>query len=141
MLLYVFIASIINIFLIIVGTKFLSSLTILGFIFIIYLLPLILNLTLSVLTIFKKREKTFCCFIFPAISLIAYIIIGLFLKDSDVWTSFIQKNTITSGEMYIKINNSLIDPSQIVFVALLYFLVEYIGIKIMERMVKKNGNN
>ena len=39
--------------------------------------------------------------------------------------------------MYIKINNSLIEPSQIVFVALLYFLVEYISIKVMERMVKK----
>ena len=69
------------------------------------------------------------------------LIIGLFLKGSSVWTSFIQKNTITSGEMYIKINNSLIEPSQIVFVALLYFLVEYISIKVMERMVKKNGNN
>ena len=141
MLLYVIIASIINIFLIIVGTKFLSSLTILGFIFIIYLFPIILNLILSVLAIFKKHVKPFYCFIFPAISLVAYIIIGLFLKGSDVWTSFIQKNTITSGEMYIKINNSLIEPSQIVFVALLYFLVEYISIKIMERMVKKNGNN
>ena len=43
--------------------------------------------------------------------------------------------------MYIKINNSLIEPSQIVFVALLYSLVEYISIKVMERMVKKNGNN
>ena len=43
--------------------------------------------------------------------------------------------------MYIKINNSLIEPSQIVFVDLLYFLVEYISIKVMERMVKKNGNN
>lgn len=43
--------------------------------------------------------------------------------------------------MYIKINNSLIEPSQIVFVSLLYFLVEYISIKVMERMVKKNGNN
>ncbi|MCA6657622.1 Msa family membrane protein [Streptococcus salivarius] len=74
-------------------------------------------------------------------SLIAYIFIGLFLKVSSVWTSFIQKNTITSGEMYIKINNSLIEPSQIVFVALIYFLVEYISIKVMERMVKKNGNN
>ena len=43
--------------------------------------------------------------------------------------------------MYTKINNSLIEPSQIVFVALIYFLVEYISIKVMERMVKKNGNN
>ena len=43
--------------------------------------------------------------------------------------------------MYIKINNSLIEPSQIVFVALIYFLVEYISIKVMECMVKKNGNN
>jgi hypothetical protein len=141
LLLYVIIASIINIFLIVVGTKFLSSLTILGFIFIIYLFPIILNLILSVLAILKKHVKPTYCFIFPAISLIAYIIIGLFLKGSSVWTSFIQKNTITSGEMYIKINNSLIEPSQIVFVALLYFLVEYISIKVMERMVKKNGNN
>lgn len=141
MLLYIIIAAMINIFFIIVGTKFLSSLTILGFIFIIYLFPIILNLILSVLAIFRKHVKLFYCFVFPSISLIAYTIIGLFLKDSNVWTSFIQKNTVTSGEMYIKINNSLIEPSQIVFVALLYFLVEYISIKILERMVKKNGNN
>lgn len=43
--------------------------------------------------------------------------------------------------MYIKINTSLIEPSQIIFVVLLYFLVEYIILKILERMVKKNGNN
>ena len=43
--------------------------------------------------------------------------------------------------MYIKINNSLIEPSQIVFVALIYFFVEYLSIKVMDRMVKKNGNH
>lgn len=141
MLLYVIIASIINIFLIVIETKFLSNLTILGFIFIIYLFPIILNLILSLLVIFKKQVKLFYCFIFPTISLLAYIIIGLLLNSSNIWTSFIQKNTITSGEMYIKINNSLIEPSQMVFVVLLYFLVEYISIKIIETRVKKNGNN
>ena len=141
MLFYTIIASILNILLVIIGTKFLLSLTILGFIFIIYLFPLILNSVLSVLAVLKKKIKLLYCLIFPTISLLAYIIIGVFLEKSSSWTKFIEHNTITSGEMYIKINTSLIEPSQIIFVVLLYFLVEYIILKILERMVKKNGNN
>lgn len=141
MLFYIIIASILNILLVIIGTKFLLSLTILGFIFIIYLFPLILNSLLSALAVLKKKKKTLYCLVFPTISLLAYIIIGVFLENSSSWTKFIEYNTITSGEMYIKINASLIEPSQIIFVVLLYFLVEYIILKILEHMVKKNGNN
>lgn len=141
MLFYIIIASILNILLVIIGTKFLLSLTILGFIFIIYLFPLILNSVLSALAILKKKKKSLYCLVFPTISLLAYIIIGVFLENSSSWTKFIEHNTITSGEMYIKINTILIEPSQIIFVVLLYFLVEYIILKILERMVKKNGNN
>lgn len=141
MLFYIIIASILNILLVIIGTKFLLSLTILGFIFIIYLFPLILNSVLSALAVLKKKKKSLYCLVFPTISLLAYIIIGVFLENSSSWTKFIEHNTITSGEMYIKINTSLIEPSQIIFVVLLYFLVEYIILKILERMVKKNGNN
>ncbi|QGU80185.1 hypothetical protein BSR19_03150 [Streptococcus salivarius] len=141
MLFYIIIASILNILLVIIGTKFLLSLTILGFIFIIYLFPLILNSLLSALAVLKKKKKSLYCLVFPTISLLAYIIIGVFLENSSSWTKFIEYNTITSGEMYIKINTSLIEPSQIIFVVLLYFLVEYIILKILERMMKKNGNN
>ena len=141
MLFYIIIASILNILLVIIGTKFLLSLTILGFIFIIYLFPLILNSLLSALAVLKKKKKSLYCLVFPTISLLAYIIIGVFLENSSSWTKFIEYNTITSGEMYIKINTSLIEPSQIIFVVLLYFLVEYIFLKILERMMKKNGNN
>ena len=90
---------------------------------------------------FKKEKKSLYCLVFPTISLLTYIIIGVFLENSSSLTKFIEHNTITSGEMYIKINTSLIEPSQIIFVVLLYFLVEYIILKILERMVKKNGNN
>lgn len=58
MLFYIIIASILNILLVIIGTKFLLSLTILGFIFIIYLFPLILNSVLSALTVLKKKKIT-----------------------------------------------------------------------------------
>mgnify|MGYP000093426745 CR=1 FL=1 len=141
MLFYIIIASILNILLVIIGTKFLLSLTILGFIFIIYLFPLILNSALSASAVLKTKKKSLYCLVFPTISLLTYIIIGVFLENSSSWTKFIEHNTITSGEMYIKINTSLIEPSQIIFVVLLYFLVEYIILKILERMVKKNGNN
>lgn len=58
MLFYIIIASILNILLVIIGTKFLLSLTILGFIFIIYLFPLILNSALSASAVLKKKKIT-----------------------------------------------------------------------------------
>ncbi|TWS94576.1 MULTISPECIES: Msa family membrane protein [unclassified Streptococcus] len=141
MLFYIIISSILNILAIIIGTKYLSHLTILGFTFIIYLFPIILNSVLSVLAMLKKNVTVYYCFVFPLFSLLTYIVIGLFLDGSTLWVKFVQNNTITNGEMYIKVNNSLIEPSQIIFVFLLYFLVEYIGLKILERMVQKNGSN
>lgn len=64
MLFYIIIASILNILLVIIGTKFLLSLTILGFIFIIYLFPLILNSLLSALAVLKKKKKHFIAWFF-----------------------------------------------------------------------------
>ena len=69
MLFYIIIASILNILLVIIGTKFLLSLTILGFIFIIYLFPLILNSLLSALAVFKKKKKKLFCWVFLTITL------------------------------------------------------------------------
>lgn len=141
MLAYIIISVLLNIVLVIIGTTCLSHLTILGLIFISYLFPLILNALLSVLVILKKKLKSLYCLVFPTISLLAYVIMGLFLENSSVWSAFIKHNTMTSGEMYIKINAHLVEPSQIIFVALLYFLVEYLILNILERMVMKNGNH
>ena len=140
MLFYIIISSILNILLVIIGTNFLPSLTILEFIFIIYFFPIILNFILSALAILKKNISSFYCFVFPTLSLLSYVTTGVLLEGSNSWIKFVQSNMVTNGEMYIKINNSLIEPSQIIFVVLLYFLVEYISLKILERMVK-NGNN
>lgn len=137
MLIYIIISTILNIFLVLIGTKFLSHLSILEFIFIIYLFPIILNVILSILTILKKQLNLIYCFIYPSISLVAYIILGFILKGTYTWDKFVQNSTVTSGEMYIKINTNLVDGSQIIFVFLLYFLVEYISLKILERKVKK----
>ncbi|MGT2594952.1 hypothetical protein ACVRV9_01880 [Streptococcus vestibularis] len=64
MLFYIIIASILNILLVIIGTKFLLSLTILGFIFIIYLFPLILNSALSASAVLKKKKNHFIAWFF-----------------------------------------------------------------------------
>ncbi|WP_066915974.1 Msa family membrane protein [Streptococcus sp. DD12] len=139
-MIYLITAILINVILVFVATIFLDSMSILGFISIIYFFPIIMNITLSALAIDKGGKKGNYCYSFPSMSLIMYLIIGVLLYHSQSWINFIENNVISSGEMYIRVNSNLLDLSQIIFVALLYFLVEFLCLKLIERRNKYENN-
>ncbi len=64
--------------------------------------------------------------ILPVISLVNYLLLGLLVNYLGFWETFIRNNTISQEDLSIEITSSLLEPSQIIFVSLLYLATAYL---------------
>ena len=121
----------INILMFMITTQFLKYISLGFFICLIYLLPIILN---GILTIFiNKKTNINISFMFPTISFVTYYLIGFKLSFSSVWHHFVMNYSQSNGDIYIKITENLISVSQLIFVIILYFGVEYLVVLFIKR--------
>lgn len=123
---------------------FLTKLPLLGFIGLVYFLPLVINGVMITYIYIKKTSLSLLeCYIFPLISTLSYWVFGTIIGKTTAWYQFVSKYTYTNGDMYVKIKSNLISISQIVFVTLLYFSVQFLISLFIKKIKGKkiNENN
>ena len=104
------------------------------FLFIVgfYIIPLIVNLFFCVLYSLK-RKGIMAIFMSPIIAIINYIVLGVIFQFDGVWQNFVDKYTVSSKDINISISSSMVTASQIAFIILLYFGLNYLICTIVKR--------
>ncbi len=72
--------------------------------------------------------------IFPMISIITYWLLGKELDGTKKWMSFVANNSVSTGDTYVKINPHLTSISQMIFVIILYFSIEFLLLTIIKKL-------
>ena len=90
-----------------------------------YVVPLVINIIFSVMYI-KKNKITSGKIVSPIFSTIYYLLLGFVSQANGLWNEFVNKYTIDTEEVSVSIASSMITLSQIVFVILLYFGINYL---------------
>lgn len=140
MLIYFILALITHLIILGITTFFISFFSVMSFILLIYLLPIVITITLTIWMLKNKRVNPNYAYSFSLVSLLMYIALGFILTNSPRWISFIQQNTLTTEEFYIEINANLLSASQLIFVSLLYFLSVFITIQLLKRRRMTHDN-
>lgn len=125
-----------NIILYIVSTQLLAHMSVLIFVLLIYLAPLIINGILTLLMRHQNLEKStiISATFFPTISIITYWLLGNALDGTKKWMSFVANNSVSTGDTYVKINPHLTSISQMIFVIILYFSIEFLLLTIIKKL-------
>lgn len=133
MIIYVAISVIIHMILVYMTTHHLELFSVLSLMGVTYVLPVVMNLVLSFGVISKTNRSRVYCYVFPLISLMAYIVMGHMLGNATAWQTFVQNSRVATGDFYVEVHSNLTDLPQIIFVLLLYFLSEFLYLTFMQR--------
>ncbi len=101
-----------------------------------YVVPIVINTIFSVIYI-NKRKKVSSKIVSPTFSTINYILLGFILQTNGLWKIFVEKYSVATKEVSISIASRMITLSQIVFVILLYFGINYLVTIILIKFNKK----
>lgn len=104
---------------------FFENITPFLFIVELYIIPLIVNLFFCVLYSLK-RKRTMAIFMSPIISITNYIVLGVIFQLNGVWQNFVDEYTVSFKNINISISSSMVTTSQIAFIILLYFGLNYL---------------
>lgn len=105
--------------------NFFENITPFSFTILFYVAPLVINMIFS--AIYTKKNKTMRGkLISPVFSTITYILLGFVSQRNGVWEEFVTKYMVDRNEVSISIASSMITLSQIAFVILLYFGINYL---------------
>ncbi len=102
-----------------------DNITPFSFTIMFYVVPLVINSIFSVIYI-NKSKITSGKIVSPIFSTINYILLGFVSQTSGLWEIFMNKYTVDTEEVSVSIASSMITLSQIVFVILLYFGINYL---------------
>ncbi|AKK11985.1 Msa family membrane protein [Corynebacterium uterequi] len=133
MIISLVVAVIVHSFIYFTGIYWIDQIDILAFLGLIYLLPVLTNAVLTFIAAWTKKPVKVSYLLLPAISFINYIILSLTLQGDEGWAGFVNRNTVSDAGMTITVNENLLSFSQILFVALLYFIIQYVSILIVRR--------
>ena len=65
-------------------------------------------------------------FMSPIISITNYIVLGVIFQLDGVWQNFVDEYTVSFKNINISISSSMVTTSQIAFIILLYFGLNYL---------------
>ncbi|HEM4732974.1 TPA: hypothetical protein U1060_001342 [Streptococcus suis] len=104
----------------VVNSQLLLSLSVPILLLLTYLLPPIVN---SICLGLQKDNswKAWSAGIFPTISMIFYAAFAYITSSNGQWAQFSQLNTVSDDVMSVEVASDLLDPSQMLFVAVLYY--------------------
>ncbi|MBP2070105.1 MULTISPECIES: Msa family membrane protein [Anaerococcus] len=112
----------------------------LAFVLIMLVIPLIINAVL----IKKEFDATHIVnkyhYLLPLISFLTYIIFGNIVKNNGKWDVFKNAYSKDVGQMSVKIANSPVDVSQLIFSLIMYVAIGYLLTKIMTSTNKNSKN-
>lgn len=102
------------------GNQFLSSMSVVLYLALIYLLPPLLNV-LGITLRKNKTEKLSLSLILPLFSTLFYAALSWVTEKSGSWQAFVNHNTVSNQNLTVEIEANGFDPSQIIFMVLVYF--------------------
>ncbi|NQJ50394.1 hypothetical protein HO551_08430 [Streptococcus suis] len=104
----------------VVNSQLLLSLSVPILLLLTYLLPPIVN---SICLGLQKDNswKAWSAGIFPTMSMIFYAAFAYITSSNGQWAQFSQLNTVSDDVMSVEVASDLLDPSQMLFVAVLYY--------------------
>ncbi|MEI4367911.1 Msa family membrane protein [Streptococcus suis] len=104
----------------VVSSQLLLSLSVPILLLLIYLLPPIVNsICLGLLK--DNSWKAWSAGIFPTMSMIFYAAFAYITSSNGQWAQFSQLNTVSDDVMSVEVASNLLAPSQILFVAVVYY--------------------
>ncbi|HEL1649705.1 MULTISPECIES: Msa family membrane protein [Streptococcus] len=104
----------------VVSSQLLLSLSVPILLLLTYLLPPIVN---SICLGLQKDNswKAWSAGIFPTMSMIFYATFAYITSSNGQWAQFSQLNTVSDDVMSVEVASNLLAPSQILFVAVVYY--------------------
>lgn len=122
----------------VVTSYLLSFLSVPLFLLVIYVLPLIANLI-----VYRRQKNTWKCLsalVLPTFSVASYLLFAYLTSLNGAWLDFVQSNTISDENMQLDIATNLFEPSQVLFIGLLFYGVSlayhFISNKVSNKGVK-----
>ncbi|WP_449457533.1 Msa family membrane protein [Streptococcus suis] len=104
----------------VVSSQLLLSLSVPILLLLTYLLPPIVNsICLGLLK--DNSWKAWSAGIFPTMSMIFYAAFAYITSSNGQWAQFSQLNTVSDDVMSVEVASDLLAPSQILFVAVVYY--------------------
>ncbi|OEK72115.1 hypothetical protein AST00_01235 [Staphylococcus equorum] len=124
-----------NIIIFFIGIVLNTTMSLLSFILIAYLLPMVSNNVIN-LTI-KKNRSIKSYFLISGITTLCYFIFSIYFISRPDFQNFISKNQKDTGSISIEINTGLANIEQLVFV----FLLNFMSIFLLSLFIRKKDSN
>ncbi|QCE37847.1 hypothetical protein E8M06_00310 [Streptococcus suis] len=120
MMIFILLLSLFYTCLTVVSSQLLLSLSVPILLLLTYLLPPIVN---SICLGLQKDNswKAWSAGIFPTMSMIFYATFAYITSSNGQWAQFSQLNTVSDDVMSVEVASNLLAPSQILFVAVVYY--------------------
>ncbi|HEM5343498.1 TPA: hypothetical protein U1399_000353 [Streptococcus suis] len=119
-MIFILLLSLLYTCLTVVSSQLLLSLSVPILLLLTYLLPPIVNsICLGLLK--DNSWKAWSAGIFPTMSMIFYAAFAYITSSNGQWAQFSQLNTVSDGVMSVEVASNLLAPSQILFVAVVYY--------------------
>ncbi|TII05942.1 hypothetical protein FAJ34_09810 [Streptococcus suis] len=120
MMIFILLLSLFYTCLTVVSSQLLLSLSVPILLLLTYLLPPIVNsICLGLLK--DNSWKAWSAGIFPTMSMIFYAAFAYITSSNGQWAQFSQLNTVSDDVMSVEVASNLLAPSQILFVAVVYY--------------------
>ncbi|HEM5233058.1 TPA: hypothetical protein U2C01_001613 [Streptococcus suis] len=119
-MIFILLLSLLYTCLTVVSSQLLLSLSVPILLLLTYLLPPIVNsICLGLLK--DNSWKAWLAGIFPTMSMIFYAAFAYITSSNGQWAQFSQLNTVSDDVMSVEVASNLLAPSQILFVAVVYY--------------------
>ncbi|MGJ5932380.1 Msa family membrane protein [Streptococcus suis] len=119
-MIFILLLSLLYTCLTVVSSQLLLSLSVPILLLLTYLLPPIVNsICLGLLK--DNSWKAWSAGIFPTMSMIFYAAFAYITSSNGQWDQFSQLNTVSDDVMSVEVASNLLAPSQILFVAVVYY--------------------
>lgn len=102
----------------ILGINFLTQMSALSYIALIYLVPPIYNFLVLK---FQRSKILFFSSLLPLLASIFYASLSWVTEANGTWLTFVERNTISSSNFSLEIEPNGFDITQIIFLTLVYF--------------------
>lgn len=124
-----------NILIFLIGIILNTSMSLLTFIGIAYLLPIITNNVINFTS--KKNRNIKSYLLISMITTICYFIFSLYFISRPTFENFINDNQKDIGSITIEINSGLANIEQLIFV----FLLNFMSIFLLSLFIRKKDSN
>lgn len=124
-----------NVILFSIGMILNVNMSLLGFIALAYIAPVLYNNIINL--IFKSNKKFKNSVVISAITTVCYFIFSIYFISRPDFSTFVENNSRKTGDVSIEINTQLANVDQLIFI----FLLNFIFLFLISLFKRKEDNN